>query len=235
MRVIGYVRVSTEEQAADGVSLAAQEQKVRLYAALHGLDLAEVIVDPGASAKTLDRPGVARALGMLARREADGLVVYKLDRLTRSLADWSSLIEDYFGERPGRSLMSVSESIDTRTAAGRMVLNIMMTVYQWERETIAERTQAAMNYKRARGERISGPIPYGSALSEDGSTLRDDPAERAVIATILGRRALGASPRAIAALLNARSIRAKGGGRWNESSVRSILKRHPPLDPSDAA
>src|SRR3954465_11289985 len=99
MRVVGYVRVSSADQARDGVSLDAQSQKVRLFAELHGLDLADVVTDAGASAKTLDRPGLSSVLAMLDGGEAAGLVVFKLDRLTRNIGDWAALIDRYFGEK----------------------------------------------------------------------------------------------------------------------------------------
>lgn len=230
MRCVAYARVSTEEQARDGVSLDVQRDKMRLYAELHGLDLAEVVTDAGASAKSLDRPGLAKALGMLDRGRARGLVVFKLDRLTRHLGDWSALIDRYFGEKPGRTLMSVSESIDTRTAAGRMVLNIMMTVAQWERETIVERTRAAMRFKRARGERVSRRIPYGYDLADDGRNLTPNGAELAVVARILALAAGGARPGQIAAELTADGVPTKNGGAgWARTTVVSILKR-PPAD-----
>src|SRR5262245_9845331 len=98
MRVIGYIRVSTEEQATAGVSLSAQAEKVRAYCALYDLTLLEVVEDAGASAKTLERPGLQRALSALRRGEADGVVVAKLDRLTRSVADMATLIDAHFGE-----------------------------------------------------------------------------------------------------------------------------------------
>ena len=99
MKVIGYVRVSTQEQADGGVSLAAQESKVRAYASLHDLDLVEVIIDAGESAKTIKRPGLQNALAMLKRGEASGMIVAKLDRLSRSVGDWNDLIDGYFGEK----------------------------------------------------------------------------------------------------------------------------------------
>jgi DNA invertase Pin-like site-specific DNA recombinase len=226
MVVVGYVRVSSEEQSRDGVSLAAQAEKVRLYCGLHGLDLVELITDPGASARTLDRPGLSRVLSLLDSGDATGLVVFKLDRLTRSLADWSLLIDRYFGRPGGPSLFSVSDSIDTRTAAGRMVLNIMMTVAQWERETIVERTRGAMAFKRSRGERVSGRIPFGKDLAPDGRSLVDNPAELAALAEIRRWHAEGWPLRRIAAELQARGVPTKAGGvRWQHSTVREILKR----------
>jgi DNA invertase Pin-like site-specific DNA recombinase len=224
VKVAGYVRVSGDDQAREGVSLGVKVEKIRLYAELHALELVEVLSDPGVSAKTLERPGLSRALAMLDAGRVGGLVVFKLDRLTRNLGDWSALIDRYFGEKGGRSLMSVSESVDTRTAAGRMVLNIMTTVAQWERETIVERTRSAMSFKRSKGERL-GQIPFGQRLVPDGRTLEVDPAETAVIAAARGMRAEGWSYRQIARELDSRGVRPKRGGpRWNQASVRHLIR-----------
>lgn len=236
LRVLGYVRVSTGEQASGGVSLAAQRDKLALYCSLHGLDLAEVVEDAGVSAKTLDRPGLARALALLDRGEAVGIVVAKLDRLSRSIGDWQRLVDGYFGPAAGRHLFSVADSIDTRTAAGRIVLNIIMTIAQWEREAIAERTRDALAHKRRRGERTGG-VPLGWVLAEDGRNLVPDPAEQEALALILRLRADGLGHLAICKELDRRKVPTKGGGpSWGTSSIRKILKRHRettpcPLDP----
>ena len=224
MRVVGYVRVSTEDQAREGVSIDAQRDKVAKMADARDLELVDVVADAGVSAKTLDRPGLTRVLAMLDSGEAEGLVVFKLDRLTRDLGDWSHLIDRYFGEKAGRSLVSVSESIDTRTAGGRLVLNIMMTVAQWERETVVERTRSAMTFKKGRGERVSRHIPYGRRLAPDGKTLEPDPAETALAAEVRRWRDQGMALRAIAAELSGRQVPTKNGGPWTFSAVRSLLK-----------
>lgn len=221
-RVIGYARVSTEEQASDGVSLGAQVEKIKAYAALYDLELVEVIVDPGASAKTIDRPGLNRALSMLRGGQASGLVVAKLDRLTRSVADLAVLLDEYFGERPGKQLFSVADAIDTRTAAGRMVLNILMSVAQWEREAIAERTKDALRHKRSRGER-TGQIPLGFRLAEDGVHLVEDESEQHALATVRALRAEGKSVRGIAEEMNRRGIPAKGKRGWHKTTVHLYL------------
>ncbi len=222
MRVIGYVRVSTEEQATSGVSLAAQAEKVRAYSALYDLDLVEMIEDPGASAKSLDRPGLTRALAALRRGEADGIVVAKLDRLTRSVGDMATLIRDYFGERRGRNLFSVADAIDTRSAAGRMVLNILVSVAQWEREAIGERTRDALRHKRDTG-RVYNHAPLGySAL--DGRLVEVAEEMRAV-AEIKRLAAAGASQRAICAALAAAGFKTKRGGSWRPSTVQAVLRR----------
>jgi site-specific DNA recombinase len=225
VRVIGYVRVSSSEQATEGVSLASQRAKVGGYARLHDLELVEVIEDAGASAKSLDRPGLARALAMLTRGEADALVVTKLDRLSRSVSDWDRLITDHFGPDAGHALMSVGDSIDTRTAAGRLVLNVLMSVAQWEREAIVERTRDAMRHKRSKGERL-GTIPYGSALGPDGRTLLPVPSEVEALALMRQLADAGTTLRGIAAELDARGYPTKGNAaRWSHVTVMKILAR----------
>jgi site-specific DNA recombinase len=160
-RVVGYIRVSTEKQADSGLSLDAQRAKLTAYATALDLTLVAIVVDAGESAKTLDRPGLARVLAMLDAGEADGVLVAKLDRLTRSVRDLADLIERYFSERPtvrACTLLSVADSIDTRTAAGRLVLNVLASVGQWEREVISERTTEALDVLKARGVKLGRPV-----------------------------------------------------------------------------
>jgi len=97
MKVILYGRCSTAEQASEGISLEAQQAKMRAYADLYELEVVEMIVDPGESGKTLKRPGLQRALELLRNGAAEGVVIAKLDRLTRSVADWQTLIDAHFG------------------------------------------------------------------------------------------------------------------------------------------
>jgi len=224
MTVVGYARVSTAEQATEGVSLDAQCAKIRGYAALHDLDLAGIEVDAGVSAKSLDRPAIRAALAALDRGDVAGLVIVKLDRLSRSIIDWNTLIEGYFGPAAGRQLFSVADSVDTRTAAGRMVLNIMMTIAQWERETTVERTADARAHKRSKGEAI-GHAPYGQRLGPDGRTLIPDAAERATLAELRRWQAEGRTLRAMAAELDRRGVPTKRGARaWSHKVVAKILR-----------
>jgi site-specific DNA recombinase len=222
-RAVGYVRVSTDEQADAGVSLAAQEAKLRAYAGLYDLQLVEVVADPGASAKSLDRPGLARVLELLQRRRVDGVLVAKLDRLTRSVADLNTLIDQFFSERAGRQLWSVADSIDTRTAAGRLVLNILTSVGQWEREAIGERTRDAMRHMKAEG-RLVGAVPFGYRLADDGATLVEDEAERESLRVVRELRASGLSIRRLVQALNARSVPTADGGRWHIATVQRALR-----------
>jgi site-specific DNA recombinase len=223
-RVIGYVRVSTDEQSREGVSLDVQTEKVRLYAQLHDLDLVDVIVDGGISAKTLDRPGLSRILAMLDAGDVGGVVIAKLDRLTRSVVDLGTLLDRYFGERAGKQLFSVGDSIDTRTAAGRLVLNVLMSVSQWERETIVERTRAAVDHKRSKGERI-GNVPYGFTLGPDGKQLVPELGEAMTVFLIEFLRYHGWPLRKIAAWLNARTFPTKSGRPWSASTIHTLTRR----------
>jgi DNA invertase Pin-like site-specific DNA recombinase len=221
-RTIAYLRVSTDKQADRGVSLDAQRAKVAAYAELYDLELLEVIVDAGESAKTLDRPGLQRALGMLKAGEAEALLVLKLDRLTRSVVDLGTLVERYFA--PGKAaLLSVGEQIDTRSAAGRLVLNVLASVSQWEREAIGERTATAMQHKAAQGEYTGGPPPYGYRLADDALHLAALPAERAVIAEARRLRAAGLSLRAVARELDGQGLRSRAGRIFGAEQIASMV------------
>jgi DNA invertase Pin-like site-specific DNA recombinase len=224
MRVVLYCRVSTQEQSDKGVSLEAQESKLRAYAALYDLDIVETIKDAGESGKSLNRAGLQRALSMLRRGEADAIAVLKLDRLTRSISDWQTLIDGYFGERAGKQLFSVSDSIDTRTAAGRLVLNVLLSVAQWERETTGERTKTALQFKIQRKERV-GKVRFGWDLAADEVSLIPNAAEQAAIRLMQELRTAGRTLRAIAAELTARGIATKEGlATWSHQTVGYILK-----------
>lgn len=220
MRAILYARVSSTEQAVEGVSLAAQEAKMRAYCELYGVEVVEIIVDAGQSAKTLNRPGLQQALGMLEAGSADGLVIARLDRLTRSVADWALLIEQYFSKRFG--LMSVSDQIDTRTASGRMVTNLLICIAQWERETIGERTATALAHLKASGMHVGG-IPYGHEI-RDGKLL-PLASHADAISLMTEMRAEGATLQAIADKLNEMGIPTARGGKWYPMTVKNVLAR----------
>jgi DNA invertase Pin-like site-specific DNA recombinase len=158
---------------------------------------------------------------MLRKGEADALLVVKLDRLTRSVRDLGDLVSDYFAK--GAALLSVSEQIDTRSAAGRLVLNVLASVSQWEREAIGERTAVAMQHKAASGEYTGGRIPFGFALGEDGVTLIRDESEQATIDAARALAAEGLSLRAIAGALASRAILARNGRPFAASQVARLL------------
>ena len=219
-RAVGYVRVSTEQQAETGVSLDAQAEKIRAMAVVRDADLVDTVTDAGVSAKDLNRAGLARVLALVDKRQVDMVIVAKLDRLTRSVRDLGDLLEQF--ERRDVSLVSVAESLDTGTAAGRLVLNVMASVSQWEREVIGERTREALAHKRSPGQRI-GTIPFGYTLGDDRRTLVEQANEQAVLARILDRRATGYSLRAIAEELNRAGLKTRSGTAWQHQYVRNLV------------
>ena len=221
-RTIAYLRVSTDKQADKGVSLDAQRAKVAAYAELYDLELCEVIVDAGESAKSLERPGLQRALAMLKKGEAEALLVVKLDRLTRSVRDLGELVERYF--TPGKAaLLSVGEQIDTRSAGGRLVLNVLASVSQWEREAIGERTATAMQHKAGCGEYTGGVLPFGYRLAADGEHVEELLAEQAVLAAARELRASGLSLRAVAAELARLGHNGRTGRPFGPKQVRAMV------------
>lgn len=219
MKVVGYIRVSTDEQAKSGLGLEAQERRIRQYADLYELDLVEIVTDPGYSGKSLNRPGIQRALSMLKAGQAEGLLVAKLDRLSRSVKDVGELAD---GILKKCQLLSVGEQIDTRSAAGRLVLNVLVSVAAWERETIGERTAAGLQSLRLRGKKTGGDVPFGYVSDQDG-TLTPDLAEQRVIRQAESWRADGLSLHRIARRLNERGILTKAGATWKAPQVQRIL------------
>jgi site-specific DNA recombinase len=219
MRAIGYARVSTEKQADHGVSLDAQAEKIRAMAVVHNAELIDLIVDGGESAKSLNRSGMERLLALVDGNKIQAVIVAKLDRLTRSVKDLCTLLERF--ERRGVALISVAESLDTGSAAGRLVLNIMTAVSQWEREAIGERTRDALSHKRTNGERV-GNIQFGYRLCADGKHVEPDPTEQQTIATVAELRTKGISLRRIAQDLNRRGVRTRKGSEWRLESVARV-------------
>jgi len=228
--VVGYVRVSTEQQAGEGVSLDAQKTKLEAYAVAMDLELVAVFEDAGLSAKSLARPGLKAALAALEEGKASGLVVTKLDRLTRSVKDLGELVDRYFASR--FSLLSLSDAIDTRTASGRLVLHVLGAVSQWEREATAERTKDALAQLRADGVAL-GADPLGwrrtDTVDPGGHRAREEADdEMLTIARVLELQDRGLTVRAIAAALSKEGCTTKRGRRWHPTTVQRILDRHRP-------
>ena len=221
-RVLGYIRVSTEEQANSGLSLESQRQKLQQYCDLHDQEFVDIVVDAGESAKNLNRPGMQRVIKEINNKSVDVVLVVKLDRLTRSTRDLGDLL-DRFGRRDV-ALAAVSESLDTSTAAGRMVVNMIGVVAQWEREAIGERTSAALQVKRQRGERYSGRSPYGWQYVDGRMVESND--EQRVIGMVESMRACddGLSLLAISRCLADRGILNRNGKPFSASSIKRIIE-----------
>ena len=134
-KVLGYVRVSSRGQALDGLSLGVQRAAVEAFAAREGLDLVGIVEDGGRSGESLRRKGIREVFARLDSGEVAGVVVPKLDRLTRSVKDWSGLVEDRFGPDGGQRLYSAGEPLDLATAYGRLFACLVVAFSECELDT----------------------------------------------------------------------------------------------------
>jgi DNA invertase Pin-like site-specific DNA recombinase len=206
--VIGYIRVSTEEQADSRAGLEAQRAAILLEARRRGWTEADIhwIEDAGYSGKDLKRPGIKAALEALGRKKADTLVVSKLDRVSRSLVDFAGLMDR--ATREHWALVALDLGVDTSSPAGEAMANVMATFAQFERRLIGQRTKDALAQKRAQGVRLGRP-------QEVPPDIR---------ARVHAEHVAGKSLRAIAAGLMQDNVpTARGGVKWQASTVKAIL------------
>lgn len=207
-RVVGYVRVSTEEQADSGAGLAAQRSAIAAEVARRGWELVGVFEDAAASGKSMNgRPGLLSALAAVEGGEADALVVAKLDRLSRSLLDFASLMDR--SQRRGWSLVALDLGVDTTSPQGEVMASVLAAFAQFERRLIGQRTKAALAEKRAAGIRLGRPRSLPSSTDELVVSLRNS----------------GLTLPAIAERLTTLGVATGQGGQWYPTTVRRILLR----------
>jgi DNA invertase Pin-like site-specific DNA recombinase len=221
---ISYIRVSSEEQTDSGQGLEAQRQRIAAYCMRRGLHLAEEFEEAGISAgKPLaSRPAGSRLLAA-AKKSKAVVVVAKLDRLFRSVADAANVIDDF--DKRGIQLVAIAESFDMTSPYGRAMAQMASVFAELERAMSRERTRSAMSVKRSRGERISGHAPYGWDFGR-GGLLVENTREQRIIARMRRMQAEGMSYRGIAVRLDDEGIRPKRGKRWIHTTVKSILARN---------
>jgi len=205
--VVGYIRVSTDEQASSGLGLKAQRTLIEAECQRRGWDLVQVFEDAGASGKALSgRPALAEALEAVRGGVADALVVAKLGRLSRSLLDFAGLMER--SRREGWALLILDLGVDTTTPSGEMVANVMATFAQFERRLIGQRTKDALAVKKRAGAKLGRPSSIYASTAKQ----------------IAKERKEGRSPRAIADALNDEGVpTSHGGAKWHASTVRAVL------------
>lgn len=219
MQAIIYVRVSTAGQAVEGISMEAQETKGKAWAEANGYAVAGVFRDAGISGTRTNRKGLRDALAAVCAKRGNVLVTYSLSRLARSTKNAIEIAERL--EKAGADLCSLSERIDTSTAAGKMVFRMLAVLAEFERDLTSERTRAALAHKAAKGERIGG-VPFGYRLADDAVRLVADAEEQRTLSEMKAMRRRGMSWQNIAEQLNARGTLTKTGRRWSWQTARKI-------------
>jgi DNA invertase Pin-like site-specific DNA recombinase len=225
-RAVGYVRVSTDQQAESGLGLEAQEAALSGAASRLRLDLVKVFVDAGTSGKLAieDRPVLLDAVATLKR--GDVLLVAKRDRLGRDVIA-VAMIERLVTKRGARVVSAAGEGTETDDPAALLMRRLIDSFAEYERALIAARTRAALAAKRRRGERVSGQLPFGYTLAADGRTLDPHDGEQRTLARIRALRTSGRSMQAIADALNADGVRTRAGSIWRFEYVRGLLRQRP--------
>jgi site-specific DNA recombinase len=222
-KAVGYVRVSSEEQAATGFGLATQEAAIRAFAQSQGYEMVDVVVDAAVSGATkpAEREGFRRIIEMAEQGAFSILLVWKFDRLARQIVYTVTAAND-LSERLGVQLRSVTEPIDTATPMGRTVFAILAGMAEQERQTITERTFLGRREKATRGGFAGGAAPLGYRRDKEGGLVTDE--ERAdIVRQIFAAKAEGATLKAIADDLNVDGVPTRRGGRWWPATVRYVL------------
>jgi site-specific DNA recombinase len=222
MKVLGYVRASTDEQTE---TLKVQKAKIQAYCALHDLELVEVYIDPGVSGTVpiADRPEAAKMLQAMkgrGKQKIHGMITVKLDRMFRNAADCLQTVAQW--EHAGVGLHIIDLMVDTSSASGKFFLTVMAGVAEMERNLIAERTSAVLQSKKASGQAYS-PDPLG--YDRQGDKLVRNEEESRLIARIQSMRDTGLSYKRIAEQLNAEGIKGKRGGKWGSETIRYLLTK----------
>lgn len=224
MKIYGYVRVSTDGQAESGLGLEAQLKAIEVYAKKHGYEISQIFRDEGIGGATLEeRPGLMEVLNIL--KKGDVLLVAKRDRLARG--DHMALVQMAVNKKKARIISSAgegTESGDQDDPMSYMMRGMTDLFAGFERLLIKSRTKAALQAKKARGERV-GHIPFGHKLADDGIHLEFEEDEQDILRQLRDLKAEGLSLREIATELNKRGAFNRGGSAWNHASIHRITAR----------
>jgi len=217
-KAIGHIRVSTQKQADEGVSLDAQRAKIEAWCLTNDYELAGIHCDEGISGTKSNRDGLLAAMAEVGKGTA--LVVYSLSRLTRSTKDLLAFTEQL--DHQGADLISLTEKIDTTTAAGKMVFRMLGVLNEFERDQVSERTKAALTHKKENNQ-VYNHTPFGYYRSDD--RLMWDKTEQRLIGYVQSKHRRGMSYSAIARLLNKENIPTKLGKQWQPMQVSRLINR----------
>jgi site-specific DNA recombinase len=221
MKAAIYVRVSTAEQAAEGYSIRAQTDRLKAYCVSQGWEIFEFYVDDGYSAKDTNRPNLKRMMKHIEEGLIDCVLVYRLDRLTRSVRDLYTILETF--DKYDCKFKSATEVYDTTTAMGRMFITIVAALAQWERENTGERIRMGMEQKAREGNWVINLAPYGYEIDKENKTLVVNEYEATIVKKIYDMYLSGKGMIKIATELNRINIRTKTDSIWSGIKVKYIL------------
>jgi site-specific DNA recombinase len=210
-----YIRVSTQEQATEGYSIPAQKERLITYCKAQGWDDYKLYIDEGVSAKDTDRPQLSLLLEHVKAEQINMILVYRLDRFTRSVRDLYNLLETL--EKHKCSFKSQTEIYDTSSAIGRMFIGLVALLAQWETENLSERIKMALNKKVSGGERV-GNIPYGFDLDENERLIKND--KSLIVLDMIDKIKKGMSTNQLVKHLN----ETNNDRTWHVNGVLRILK-----------
>jgi site-specific DNA recombinase len=224
MKIAGYVRVSTSEQATEGMSLEAQEAKIYAWAEANGATVTEIVREEGVSGTKLlaDRPAGKRIAKLLEARRpgVDAVVVVRMDRLGRDAAEQIALLKRFRTGKVG--VVAIAQKIDLATPHGRAMAQIGAIFSELERALIAERTQETLSEMKSQG-RVYNHAPFG--WDADGDYLVANASEQAILRRLVALRKRGLGYLKVATILNEEGHKTKRGGPWQAMSVRNIYLR----------
>ena len=224
-KAMGYIRVSTDEQAEAGFSLGAQREAIEAFAKSQGYELIGIVEDAGVSGAKhpQTRPGFKQVLEQAEAGAFGILLVWKFDRLARSLV-YAITTAQTLRERYNVTLRSVTEPIETESPMGQMIFSIFASMAAMEREGIKERTLLGKTAKAKQGGFTGGKVPYGYMRDKEGSIV-PHPDEAPVVRHIFQLHKQGKGARAIATLLNKEGVPTRTGkSHWIWQTVDSILQ-----------
>jgi site-specific DNA recombinase len=225
-KAIGYVRVSTEEQSREGVSLEAQQERIRAYATLRGLELTHIFREEGISGKVplRQRPEGAKLVQELTKKRTQHLLTLKLDRLFRSAEDALGQAKQWDKNKVALHIIDMGGStIDTASAMGKMFFTMMAGFAEMERNLISERTKTALAHKKSSCRVYTRITPLG--FERRGDQLIAQEKEMNTVRSIVEMRS-SLSLHAIADSLNQSGAPTKLGGKWYAVTIQNVLKVH---------
>ncbi|WNS74283.1 recombinase family protein [Bacillus sp. DTU_2020_1000418_1_SI_GHA_SEK_038] len=220
MKVAAYIRVSTHMQVEDGYSLSAQKERLKAFAFSQGWEIVQYYVDEGISAKDMERPELQRMLKGVREGLFDIVLVYKLDRLTRSVIDLDKLLKEFANHNV--MFKSSTEVYDTTTATGRLFIRLVASMAQWERENLGERVRMGMLQKAEEGKWVLNMAPFG--YDRDGTdSLKINTAESLVVKEIYSLYSKGLGMHKIARKLNEKGVYTKKNKPWSQVTINYVL------------